>query len=162
MFTADDLSDLKPMRAPSKLPGYKASDYPSLAIGKVRFAGEPVAVCVADTRAEAEDIAQMVEVEYEVLPAVTDMLAAKAAGAPLIHEEWDNNVVFETFSDDDFSKIADEATVVIKREYRMNRQVMNPMEGKAVFANGTTGRPADDVDIDPGAASDTYRAGGVP
>ena len=58
VFTADDLSDLKPMRAPSKLPGYKASDYPSLAIGKVRFAGEPVAVCVADSRAEAEDIAQ--------------------------------------------------------------------------------------------------------
>ena len=97
VFTADDLADLKPMRAPSKLPGYKASDYPSLAIGKVRFAGEPVAVCVADSRAEAEDIAQMVEVDYDVLPAVTDMLEAKAPDAPLIHEEWDDNVVFETF-----------------------------------------------------------------
>ena len=44
---------------------------------KVRFAGEPVAVCVADSRADAEDIAQMVKVEYDILPAVTDMLAAK-------------------------------------------------------------------------------------
>lgn len=134
VFTAADMPDLKPMRAPSKLPGYKVSDYPALAINKVRYAGEPIAACVADTRAEAEDIAQMVDVDYETLPALTDMLVAKAEGAPLIHEEWENNIVFETFSDDDFSKIAEEATVVIKREYRMARQAMNPMEGKAVFA----------------------------
>ncbi len=134
IFTATDMPDLKPMRAPSKLPGYKHSDYPALAIDKVRFAGEPIAVCVADTRAEAEDIAQLVEVDFELLTPVTDMLVAKGPDAPLIHEEWDNNIVFETFSDDDFSKIEDEATVVIKREYRMARQAMNPMEGKAVFA----------------------------
>ena len=76
----------------------------------------------------------MVEVEYDILPAVTDMLAAKKPDAPLVHDEWEDNIVFETFSDDDFQKIADEATVVIRREYRMNRQAMNPMEGKAVFA----------------------------
>ena len=134
IFTATDMPDLKPMRAPSKLPGYKHSDYPPLAIDKVRFAGEPIAVCVADTRAEAEDIAQLVEVDFELLTPVTDMLVAKGPDAPLIHEEWDNNIVFETFSDDDFSKIEDEATVVINREYRMARQAMNPMEGKAVFA----------------------------
>ncbi|MEC7463236.1 MAG: xanthine dehydrogenase family protein molybdopterin-binding subunit [Pseudomonadota bacterium] len=134
IFTSEDLPGLKPMRALSKLPGYKLSDYPALAAGKVRFAGEPVAVCVADSRADAEDIAQMVEVEYDILPAVTDMLAAKKPDAPLVHDEWEDNIVFETFSDDDFQKIADEATVVIRREYRMNRQAMNPMEGKAVFA----------------------------
>ena len=134
IFTPEDLPGLKPMRALSKLPGYKLSDYPALAAGKVRFAGEPVAVCVADSRADAEDIAQMVEVEYDILPAVTDMLAAKKPDAPLVHDEWEDNIVFETFSDDDFQKIADEATVVIRREYRMNRQAMNPMEGKAVFA----------------------------
>ena len=62
VFTASDAAGMRPMRAPSRLPGYKSADYPALAIGKVRFAGEPVAVCVADTRAEAEDIAQAVEV----------------------------------------------------------------------------------------------------
>ena len=134
VFTAADMPDMLPMRAPSRLPGYKAADYPALATEKVRFVGEPVAVCVADTRAEAEDIAQAVQVEYDELPAVVDMLAAKADDAPQIHEEWDDNLVMETFADDDFGKIADRATVVVKREYRMARQAMNPMEGKAVFA----------------------------
>ncbi len=134
VFTADSAVGLKPMRAPSSLPGYKGADYPALATGKVRFVGEPVAVCVAETRAEAEDIAHAVEVEYEDLPSVVDMLAAQDDDAPLIHEDWGDNIVMETFSDDDFGRIADRATIVIKREYRMARQAMNPMEGKAVFA----------------------------
>ena len=134
VFTTDDMPGMLPMRAPSKMPGYKASDYPALAIGKVRFVGEPIAVCVADTRAEAEDLAQATQVEFEELAPVVDMLAAKAPDAPRIHEDWDSNLVMETFADDDFGKIADRATVVIKREYRMARHAMNPMEGRAVFA----------------------------
>ena len=134
VFTVDDMPGMRPMRAPSKLPGYKGADYPAVATGKVRFVGEPVAVCLGDTRAEAEDIAQMVEVEYEELPPVVDMLAALEPDAPLVHEDWGDNIVLETFTDDDFGKIADRATVVVKREYRMARQAMNPMEGKAVFA----------------------------
>lgn len=134
VFTAADMPGMRSMRAPSKLPGYKAADYPALAIDKVRFVGEPIAVCVADTRAAAEDLAQAVEVEFEDLPSVVDMLDAKQPDAPRIHEDWDDNVVMETFSEDDFGKIADRATVVVEREYRMARQAMNPMEGKAVFA----------------------------
>ena len=133
VFTVADMPGMLPMRAPSKLPGYKGADYPALADGKVRFVGEPVAVCVAATRAEAEDIAQAVEVDYEELPPVVDMLAAREPDAPVIHDGWDDNIVLETFTEDDFSKIADRATVVVKREYRMARQAMNPMEGKAVF-----------------------------
>ena len=134
VFTSACTPGMRPMRAPSRLPGYKSADYPALADGKVRFVGEPVVACVADTRAEAEDIAAAVEVEYEELPAVVDMLWAKTDEAPRIHEDWNDNVVMETFTDDDFSRIADRATVVVKREYRMARQAMNPMEGKAVFA----------------------------
>lgn len=134
VFTNEDMVGMLPMRAPSKLPGYKGADYPAVAVGKVRFVGEPVAVCVADTRAEAEDIAQLVEVEYEELPCVIDMLQALEPDAPRIHEEWDDNIALQTFTDDDFTKIADRATVVITREYHMARQAMNPMEGKAVFA----------------------------
>ena len=59
VYTAGDMADLKPMRAPSKLPGYKASDYPSLALGKVRFAGAPVAVCVAETRGGVRSVAAL-------------------------------------------------------------------------------------------------------
>lgn len=135
VFTAADMPDMLPMRAPSKLPGYKGADYPALATDKVRFVGEPVAVCVGDTRAEAEDIAQMVMVEYDELPAAIDMLAARAPDAPRLYDDWDDNIVLKTETDDDFGKIADRATVVVSREYRMARQAMNPMEGKAVFAD---------------------------
>src|SRR5260370_24220027 len=60
VFVAGDLKGVKPIRTISKLTGYKISDYPILALGEVRFAGEPVAMCVADTRAEAEDSAREV------------------------------------------------------------------------------------------------------
>ena len=63
-------------------PAYKSSDYPPLARGKVRFAGECVALCIAPTRAEAEDIAEAVELDLEALPAVTDSLAARRPGRP--------------------------------------------------------------------------------
>src|ERR1700730_15363285 len=65
VFVANDLRGVKPIRSISKLPGYKVSDYPILALGKVRFVGEPVAMCVADTRAEAEDLARNVSLDYE-------------------------------------------------------------------------------------------------
>ena len=80
VFTAEDLDGVEPMRAPSKLPGYKPADFPALAVGKVRFVGETVAACVGATRAEAEDLAQMVEVDYEELDPAIDMLEAKQAG----------------------------------------------------------------------------------
>ena len=86
VFTADDLDGVEPMRAPSKLPGYKPADFPALATTKVRFVGETVAACVGATRAEAEDLAQMVEVDYEELDPAIDMLEARKPGAPLVHD----------------------------------------------------------------------------
>ena len=63
-----------------RLRGFKHSTEPILATDKLRFVGEIVAMCVAPTRAEAEDIASQVTVDYDELPAVTDMLAAQRAG----------------------------------------------------------------------------------
>ena len=134
VFTAADLDGVKPMRAPSKLPGYKASDYPVLATGKVRFVGEPIAVCIGETRAEAEDLAQAVTVDFEELPALTDMIEARKPGAPLVHEEWGDNIALETFFDGDLAEAEARAAVTVTREYRMNRQAMVPMEGRAVLA----------------------------
>src|SRR5262245_45532324 len=70
VFTAADLVGVKPIRAVSGLPGFKISEQPVLATGKVRHVGELVAMCVAATRAEAEDIAAAVELDIEPLPAV--------------------------------------------------------------------------------------------
>jgi aerobic carbon-monoxide dehydrogenase large subunit len=73
VLVGDDLKGVKPIRALSKLPGYKVSDYQILALEKVRFVGELVPMCVADTRAEAEDLARQVSFDYEDLGIVSNM-----------------------------------------------------------------------------------------
>ena len=135
VFVGADLTGVKPIRAISKLPGYKISDYPILADAKVRFVGELVAMCVADTRAEAEDLASSVSLEYEPLGVVSSMLEARMPDAPLVHEHWPNNVVLETLIDTgDLDAIVAQAPIVIEREFRLNRQATVPMEGKGVVA----------------------------
>src|SRR5258708_8424217 len=66
----------------------------ALARGVVRYAGEWVAAVVADSRALAEDAAELVEVEYEALPHVIDPEAAFASGAPLVHPAHGSNVLY--------------------------------------------------------------------
>src|SRR6202022_1912770 len=80
VFAAADLTGIKPIRAVSGLPGFKISEQPVLATGKVRHVGELVAICVAPTRAEAEDIAASVILDLEPLPAVHDMRRARDTG----------------------------------------------------------------------------------
>src|SRR5579863_3135660 len=63
VFTAADLEGVKPIRAVSGLPGFKISEQPVLATGKVRQVGELIAMCVAPTRAEAEDLAASVTLD---------------------------------------------------------------------------------------------------
>jgi carbon-monoxide dehydrogenase large subunit len=70
VFLARDLENVKPIRAVSGLPGFKVSEQPVLADGKLRHVGEPVAMCLAPTRAEAEDIAGAVSLDLDELPAV--------------------------------------------------------------------------------------------
>src|SRR6202158_5073499 len=96
VFTAADLIGVKPIRAVSGLPGFKISEQPVLATGKVRHVGELIAMCVAPTRAEAEDIATSVTLDLEELPAVCDMLKAREAGSALVHEHWADNVFLES------------------------------------------------------------------
>ncbi|WP_323779627.1 xanthine dehydrogenase family protein molybdopterin-binding subunit [Leisingera sp.] len=135
VFTAEDMADLKPIRTVSTLPGYKMSDYPALARDKVRYVGECIAVCIAPTRAEAEDLAEAVEVDLTPLPPVTDVFAALDEGAPLLHEEWGDNLFLTTDYDSDLSTAKAAATVVVEREFKTARQAMNPMEGKGVLAH---------------------------
>ena len=66
-----------------------------LAAGRVRFVGEPVAVVIADDVYRAHDALDLIRVEYEPLPAVVDVEAALAPGAPILHEEIGSNVVAE-------------------------------------------------------------------
>ena len=68
--------------------------YPPIASDRVRWVGDPVAMVVADSRAHAMDAAELIVIDYDPLPAVTDAAAAIVAGAPLVWEDCDNNIAF--------------------------------------------------------------------
>jgi carbon-monoxide dehydrogenase large subunit len=79
----------------------KKPHHPVLAMGRVRFAGEPVAMVVADTAAIAEDARELIDIEYRDLPAVASFDAAVAAGAPQLHDDVPGNLAFEYESGDE-------------------------------------------------------------
>ena len=134
VFTAADLDGVKPIRAVSGLPGFKVSEQPVLATGKVRQVGELIAMCVADTRAEAEDMAARVELDLEELPALHDMLEARKPGAALVHEHWGDNVFLESLVNINIEAAFD-APVKISRTISTARQCMAPIEGRGTVVH---------------------------
>src|SRR5512140_3868983 len=78
VFLRDDLAGVLPIVATSTLPGYQVSEHHPLARDKVRFVGEPVAMCVAPSRARAEDLAEQVDLRIDALPALVDAQQALA------------------------------------------------------------------------------------
>ena len=132
VFAAQDLDGVKPIRAVSGLKGFKASEQPILASGKVRQVGELVAMCVGPTRAEAEDLVDATEVAFDELPAVVDMIDARTRPPALVHDEWGDNVFLESLVDDDLSQVKRDAAVTVRRKIRTARQHMSPMEGRGV------------------------------
>jgi carbon-monoxide dehydrogenase large subunit len=138
VFTMQDLEGVKPIRAVSSLKGFNPSNLWPLARDKVRHVGESVAMCVSRTRAEAEDLASLVMVDYEALPAVVDMVEARTNPPALVHEEWGNNVFLETFVDADFSAAKKSAPIQVRRHIRTARQSMAPMEGRGVLCEWNT------------------------
>ncbi|MFG1262985.1 xanthine dehydrogenase family protein molybdopterin-binding subunit [Xanthobacter aminoxidans] len=134
VFTAADLDGVKPIRAVSGLPGFKVSEQPVLATGKVRQVGELIAMCVADTRAEAEDMAARVELDLEELPALHDMLDARKPGATLVHEHWGDNVFLESLVNINIEAAFD-APVKVSRTISTARQCMAPIEGRGTVVH---------------------------
>jgi carbon-monoxide dehydrogenase large subunit len=135
VFSARDLPDLKPMRAVPQVPGFRPSGYPAFATDKVRYVGEVIAACVAPTRAEAEDLAAAVAVEYDVLPPVVDAAAAAKGSPVLVHESWADNLFIErTIQGGDIEVARREAEIVVQREYKLHRQASVPLEGRGVLA----------------------------
>jgi 2-furoyl-CoA dehydrogenase large subunit len=78
----------------SSVPGANVKDY-ALAVGKVRYVGEPIVAVVAETREAARDASELVEVEYEPIAAITDARHAQDAGVPTIHEDAGGNLMWE-------------------------------------------------------------------
>ncbi len=114
---------------------------PFLARGRARFAGEPVALVVADSRYEAEDFAALVEVDYRPLPAIASTAAALAAEAPALHAAWPGNVAasfrHETGdADAAFARCAGR----IARTFEHARQAPMPLETRGCVADFDAGR----------------------
>jgi len=102
---------------------------------RVRYVGDAVAVVIADSVLEGRDAAELVVVDYEVLDAVIDPLAALQPGAPQIHPESENNLIFD-WEIGDSAKV-DEAIAnaahVTEMKIRNNRLAPNPMEPRAAL-----------------------------
>jgi CO/xanthine dehydrogenase Mo-binding subunit len=96
LLTIGRSQGVKGIRADSAVPSFRRSIQPILAYEKVRHVGEPLAACVADTRAEAEDIAEQISLDLEELPAIAEMTPARDPAAPLIHERWSDAVMSAT------------------------------------------------------------------
>jgi carbon-monoxide dehydrogenase large subunit len=112
-----------------------ASQY-AMAKDKVRFAGEIVAVVVADSRYLAEDAVDLIEVDYEPLPAVVEAEAATRPDAPILHEGWGDNiaVAFRHAVGDTALAFAG-APAVVRERFRVQRYVGMPIEPRGVLAS---------------------------
>ena len=114
-----------------------------LAKDKARYQGDGVAVVVAQTRGQAADAAEAVEVDYEALPVAVDMEAALGSGAPLVHEEFGTNKCYTwTLTNGDVDKVFSEAPVVVKQRNVIRRLIANAIEPRSVLVEPTpaTGR----------------------
>lgn len=138
VFLASDLHGVLPIIADSSLAGFKHSEQPILAFEKVRQVGEMIAMCVGSTRANAEDLAAQVFVDFDELPAVVDMIAAQLPDSALVHDEWGDNIFLHTEVGAElgtaFDSLKQTAAIQVTRHLKTARQSMAPMEGRGCVA----------------------------
>src|SRR4029453_3986879 len=122
VFTGKDIAEhVKPLRVGGSSVLRPVKLYP-LAVDKVRYFGEPLAVVVADNRYLAEDATEAVSVDYELLAVVVDPEAAMEPGAPAVHEDVGTNIVYKYhFATEGIEKVFQEADVVIKERIASHR-----------------------------------------
>jgi aerobic carbon-monoxide dehydrogenase large subunit len=120
-----------PVTEDTKIPNH----FP-LTTDKARYQGDGVAVVIAESRALAKDAAELVDVAYEELPAVTDVEAAAKDGAPLVHDEEGTNVSYVwTLEAGEVQKLFAEAAVTVKERYKQTRLVPNAIEPRAILCD---------------------------
>jgi len=136
VFTGADIAGVGSIPCGASLPGLRVPNHTILATDRVYLVGHPVAAVVAKDRYVANDAADLVEVEYEVTQAVTDMEKAISAGAPAVHPQWPDNTAF-TFHQEggDVDKAFAEADVVVKQRITSQRLIPLSMETRGVVAS---------------------------
>ena len=135
VYSAADLAGVRTIRPMLHKFNYQPIAQPILAQNVVRFAGEPIAAVVAATAAEAEDIAEAVEVEITELPAVIDARDALKADAPRVHDAIASNVIVEgRFATADFGAAMANAQRRVRLDIRSRRQNATPLEARNAHA----------------------------
>jgi aerobic carbon-monoxide dehydrogenase large subunit len=135
VFTAADMTGVKAIRPLLHRPDYVAVGQPVLAAGRVTHVGEACAAVVAATAAEAEDLAEAVELDIDAEDAVVDVDAALAEGAPRVHPEAPTNVIVDgRLATPGVDAAFGGAAQVIELDLRSRRQSAMPMEARAGYA----------------------------
>jgi carbon-monoxide dehydrogenase large subunit len=113
--------------------------HPVLARGKVRHVGDPIAAIIAETKEQARDAAEAIELDIEELPAVVDMVSALAPDAPKVHDELTSNLCYDWGFVEENKAAVDEAfekaAHVTTLELINNRLVANPMEPRVAVGD---------------------------
>lgn len=146
VLTAADLEDAGTQRMHHHLammPGLAQLQWPLLAAGKARFAGQPLAVVVAGTRALAEDAVEAITLDLEELTAVTDVDAAVAPDAPRLYDDWPDNVLLRLpVEHGDPAAAFGRAHGILRERIVHHRVTGAPLEGHGALAetDRVTGR----------------------
>lgn len=144
VITAEDLADYGDMVCALPLKNADGSALrttrrPALARDKVRWVGDPVAVVVAETKAQAKDAAELVVLDVDTLPAVTEASEAAKPGAPQLYDELPGNSVLD-FAFGDASEAFARAAHVQKLSIRNSRVVVAAMEPRSAIGVWEDGR----------------------
>ena len=140
VLTGEDVAEAQYKSLPAFAPmkGRNGTDLiiphrPTLALGFVRYVGEPIALVVAETAVQAQDAAEALVVDYEELPAVFDAKEAIVAGAPLVHDNVPGNLALDFVGGDEAATAAAfaKAAHIVKFDAYHTRVVGNPMEPRA-------------------------------
>jgi carbon-monoxide dehydrogenase large subunit len=122
------------------VPEMKMPTHYALAVNKVYFVGHPVAVVVAEDRYLARDALDLIEVDYEELPPVTDPQKALQPDAPIIHEDLGTNLAFEwKIEGGDVDAAFAQAEVIVRQDFVNQRLIPVPMEPRCVLAEWDAG-----------------------
>ncbi|MGN6733117.1 MAG: xanthine dehydrogenase family protein molybdopterin-binding subunit, partial [Candidatus Binatia bacterium] len=136
VITGNDLSDRLNLSSSQMLPNMKTPPHPVLARGAVHCVGVPVAAVLAQTRAQAEDAANAVEVEYEPLPSVANAEDALKPSAPRAREEIDSNICYTLIKNGgNVEKAFAEADHISTMHIASPRQVALAMEPRGILAS---------------------------
>jgi aerobic carbon-monoxide dehydrogenase large subunit len=135
VYTGKDVATkIGPVPCASALPDLKVPDHRVLASDKVYFVGHPIAAVVAKDRYAARDAVDLVEVDYEDLPVVTDVEEA-AAGGPVIHEAFADNIAYKmTAGEGDIDAAFASAERTVKQRIQHRRLAPIAMEPRGVLA----------------------------